>query len=338
MHHLSHYDYPLPAELIAQYPLESRVDSRLLCVDKTHFIDKSFKQFIDLIQPHDLLVFNNTKVMKARLFGKKKTGGKVEILIERLLDTNTALAHIKASKAPKPQSIIELTADLDIQIIERQADLFKIHCVTDLNKVMENSGHLPLPPYITRSDEALDQARYQTVYAQQQGAIAAPTAGLHFDTDLLAKLAKKGVAMGYLTLHVGAGTFQPVRVEDLSQHQMHSEWVDVNADLVAKIQHCQQQGGRVIAIGTTSVRGLESAARETGEIQNYQGDTDIFIRPPYEFKVVDAILTNFHLPKSTLLMLVSAFAGYDITFKAYQHAIKEKYRFFSYGDAMFLIK
>jgi len=337
MLHLSDYDYVLPNELIAQYPLEKRSASRLLCVNSKQLSDQTFSHFINLINESDLLVFNNTKVMKARLYGKKATGGKVEVLIERLLDQNQAIAHIKASKALKEGALIYLENGEYLKVEGREGDLFKISYQQDLMDLMAESGHLPLPPYITRDDNQQDQSRYQTVYAKHQGAIAAPTAGLHFDQELLAQLAEKNITMGHLTLHVGAGTFQPVRVENLDQHQMHAEWVEVDDLLVEQVKQCRQRGGRVIAIGTTSVRGLESASQQ-GEIKAYTGDTRLFIRPGYQFKSVDAMLTNFHLPKSTLLMLVSAFAGFDTIFNAYQQAINKKYRFFSYGDAMFLEK
>ena len=336
------FDYVLPPELIAQHPTPERDASRLLLLDPgaANLVqDKPFSSFTDFIQPNDCIVMNNTRVIPARLYGQKATGGKVEVLIERLTGNNTALAHVRASKSPKAGSRIEFDDHYAAEIVDRQDALFELaffhdEQVTELNDVLEKYGHMPLPPYIEREDELADAERYQTVYAREKGAVAAPTAGLHF-TDELIRLIQSKADLCYITLHVGAGTFQPVRVDDLSQHHMHKEWMTVSDEVVAQINRTKEKGGRVIAIGTTVVRALESAA-QSGELTAYDGDTDIFIMPGYEFKVVDALLTNFHLPESTLLMLVSAFAGYDNVMQAYQHAISEKYRFFSYGDAMFI--
>lgn len=335
----SDFNYLLPEILIAQRPLAKRNASRLLCMnrDTGQITDRQFTDFIDLIADKDLLVFNDTKVIPARLYGKKTSGGKVEILIERIVDEHHAIAHIKASKAPKAGAIIELAHDYCCEVQGRADDLFELEfkgrdtVLTLLAKI----GHIPLPPYITRADDESDLSRYQTVFAKQEGAVAAPTAGLHFDEVLLEKINDKGVQTAFVTLHVGSGTFQPVRVENLAEHIMHREYFVVPPETVAAVQQAKARGGRVIAIGTTAVRALESASK-TGQLKSGFGDTDLFITPGYEFKSVDAMLTNFHLPESTLLMLVSAFAGYQAIMDAYQHAIAQSYRFFSYGDAMFL--
>ncbi len=335
----SDFYYDLPDELIAQKPLPERSKSRLLCLDinSGRLRDQQFTDLLDFIEAQDLLVFNNTKVIPARLYGQKSTGGKVEILIERVIDEHNALAHIKASKAPKADTLIALQGGYHCTVRGRDNDLFFIEFDHQHGaaEVLEQSGHMPLPPYIQRADDAEDLDRYQTVYAEQAGAVAAPTAGLHFDEAIMEALKKRGVNTAFVTLHVGSGTFQPVRAEYLVDHVMHQEYFNVSQQTVEQIKQTKAQGGRVIAIGTTSVRSLESAAK-TGELQAGFGDTDLFITPGYQFNVVDAMLTNFHLPESTLLMLVSAFAGYDNIKKAYQHAITERYRFFSYGDAMFL--
>ena len=331
------FDYHLPKELIAHHPCEKRTDSRLLCLDKNtdQLQHKHFYNFIEFLKPNDLLVFNNSKVIPARIFGEKKSGGKIEVLVERILDEHHALAHIRASKTPKAGTEIYLGEDLKIhaEVIERQDDLFKIHCHNPepLLSLLEQHGHMPLPPYIEREDELEDKTRYQTVYAKPKGSVAAPTAGLHFDEALLEKIQQKNIASAFVTLHVGAGTFQPVRVDDVLQHKMHSEWIEVNQEVCDAISKCKQQKGRVIAIGTTTVRSLETANHKP-----YLGETDIFIYPGYQFNTIDAMITNFHLPKSTLLMLVSAFAGKDNIFNAYKEAIEKEYRFFSYGDAMFI--
>ncbi|CAG7856487.1 S-adenosylmethionine:tRNA ribosyltransferase-isomerase [biofilm metagenome] len=335
----SDFFYHLPESLIAQLPLPQRSSSRLLCLDKSteQVKDRQFTDFIDLINKDDLLVFNNTKVIPARLFGNKASGGKVEILIERILDDHHAIAHVRASKTPKPGTILMLDKGHQCTVQGRAGDLFRLAFAGDepLIKIIEEIGHIPLPPYINRDDDSSDVDRYQSIFAKHAGAVAAPTASLHFDTDMLDKIKDKGVATAFVTLHVGSGTFQPVRVEDLTQHVMHNEYFTVLEETVNAISQTKACGGRVIAIGTTAVRALESAA-QAGQLESACGDTALFISPGYHFKVVDAMLTNFHLPESTLLMLVAAFAGYEPVMKAYQHAIEQSYRFFSYGDAMFL--
>jgi S-adenosylmethionine:tRNA ribosyltransferase-isomerase len=333
------FDFDLPDELIAQFPAKERSASRLLRLDgKTgKLADEKFIDLPEFIAPGDLLVFNNTKVIKARLAGSKATGGQIEALIERVIDTQHALAHIKSSRSPKPGSKLLFADAFEAEVIERQDDLFLIKILSDqdLLDLLDQHGSLPLPPYIEHAADAQDDERYQTVYAEQPGAVAAPTAGLHFDEAMLERLQAHGVNIAYVTLHVGAGTFQPVRVDDISEHKMHSELYSVPEETVALIKATQAQGKKVTAIGTTSMRALESAAR-SGMLIAGSGDTDIFITPGYEFKVVERILTNFHLPKSTLLMLVSAFAGLEHIQQAYQHAITQRYRFFSYGDAMLI--
>ncbi len=335
---LAEFRYDLPQALIAQYPLERRSDSRLLVLDgATAAIDDlRFNIFSTLLNSNDLLVFNNTRVMAARLYGRKVSGGKIEVLIERVLDNHRFLAHIRASKSPKAGTQIILGDEVVVDVIGRQGELFELSVqqITPM-VLMEQYGHMPLPPYIDRSDESLDLERYQTLFSERPGAVAAPTAGLHFDQKLLQQVEKMGVESVYVTLHVGAGTFQPVRVDDITKHVMHSEQVEVSVEVCEAIRRTRQQGGRVIAIGTTSVRSLE-AASTSGQIEPFQGDTQIFIRPGYTFRSVDAMVTNFHLPESTLLMLVSAFAGYVPIMAAYRHAVAQRYRFFSYGDAMFL--
>jgi len=335
----SDFDFNLPEELIAQYPLEQRTASRLLQVSNDLLVDREFPDILDLIESNDLLIFNNTRVIPARLHGEKDTGGKVEVLVERILDENHVLAHVKASKSPKAGTKLLLESTVTATMLERVGDLFKLKFEGEESAItlLDAYGHMPLPPYIDRVDDEDDQMRYQTVYAKHPGAVAAPTAGLHFDEVLIDKLAEKGVKSAFVTLHVGAGTFQPVRVDKIEDHHMHAEYIDVDQSVVDLIQQTKAQGGRVIAVGTTSVRSLESAAMQ-GELAEFHGDSQIFIYPGYEFKVVDAMITNFHLPQSTLLMLVSAFAGYKNMMRAYQHAVDQKYRFFSYGDAMFLEK
>lgn len=335
----SDFNYLLPEALIAQKPLAERNASRLLCMDRNtgRIADRQFTDFIDLIDERDLLIFNDTKVIPARLFGKKQSGGKVEILIERILDNHHAIAHVRSSKSSKPGTLIELDKGYCCEVLGRADDLFQLEFKGDssLLTLLEQIGHIPLPPYITREDDESDLARYQTVFAREAGAVAAPTAGLHFDQIMMEKLTSKGVQSAFVTLHVGSGTFQPVRVEDLSEHLMHKEYFAVLPETVAAIEQTRATGGRVIAIGTTAVRALESASKN-GRLTAGFGDTDLFITPGYQFKSVDAMLTNFHLPESTLLMLVSAFAGYEPIMNAYSHAIDRSYRFFSYGDAMFL--
>jgi len=284
-------------------------------------------------------VFNNTKVIPARLFGEKATGGKIELLIERVIDEKTILTHIRSSRSPKPGSILTIENAFDVEVVGRQDALFIIKVLSDKAalELIEDNGHMPLPPYIERAEDVEeDKERYQTVYSQKPGAVAAPTAGLHFDNALMDDIKAKGVDIGFVTLHVGAGTFKPVQVDDISEHVMHSEYLEVDEALVAQVKKARKLGGRVIAVGTTSVRCLESAASfsDTGQVAPYQGDTDIFITPGYQFKEVDVLLTNFHLPESTLIMLVSALAGYERTMDAYKHAVEKQYRFFSYGDAM----
>jgi S-adenosylmethionine:tRNA ribosyltransferase-isomerase len=335
----SAFHYHLPPRLIAQKPLPQRTASRLLCLDGAtgRLSDGLFSDFSGLLESGDLLVLNDTKVIPARLFGKKQSGGKVEILIERILDERCALAHVRASKAPKPGTAIALDKGHSCEVTGRDGDLFHIEFKDSENlpALLNAIGHMPLPPYIERADDADDQDRYQTVFACQAGAVAAPTAGLHFDRAMLDKIRAKGVETAFVTLHVGSGTFQPVRAENLDEHPMHREYFAVSEAAVQSVRRAKQRGGRVVAVGTTAVRALESAAQR-GELTPDCGDTRLFLRPGYRFKVVDALLTNFHLPESTLLMLVCAFAGYEPVMRAYRHAIEQSYRFFSYGDAMFL--
>jgi len=334
------FDYPLPPELIAQYPPARRIDSRLLHVDQAgRFKDRQFPDILDLLNPGDLLVFNDTRVIKARLHGTKDSGGKVELLIERVLSLHEALAHVRASKAPKPNSELLLADCVRVTVVERSGALFKVRFDAPVLEALDAHGHVPLPPYIHHEDDEIDSQRYQTVYARHPGAVAAPTAGLHFDDPLLEQLTLRGVKQAFVTLHVGAGTFQPVRENDLSRHTMHSEWYTIPPETVAAAQAARAAGGRVIAVGTTSVRALESACQaNAGMLASGSDDTALFITPGFQWKAVDAMITNFHLPQSTLLMLVAAFIGFDVMKAAYQHAIDSKYRFFSYGDAMFLEK
>jgi S-adenosylmethionine:tRNA ribosyltransferase-isomerase len=336
---VSDFSFDLPEELIAKYPLPERSSSRLLCVDPIadSLNDKLFKELPTFLEAGDLLVFNNTRVIPARAFGVKETGGKLEILVERILDERHALCHIKSSKSPKPGTYIILGGKFRFDVIRRQGDLFELGYAGEgsILSVLTDCGHMPLPPYIDREDEMSDRERYQTVYSKKEGAVAAPTAGLHFDDALLAELGRKAVQFAYVTLHVGAGTFQPVRCTQVQDHVMHKEWLEVTEDTVKAVERAKSAGRKVVAVGTTSVRCLETAAR-SGALAPYRGDTDIFIYPGYRFKVVDALITNFHLPESTLLMLVSAFAGQECILRAYRHAIAEHYRFYSYGDAMYL--
>ncbi|RQZ13069.1 tRNA preQ1(34) S-adenosylmethionine ribosyltransferase-isomerase QueA [Burkholderia sp. Bp9031] len=343
---LSDFDFNLPPELIAQTALPDRTASRLLEVDGTaepaRLVDRRFAELPSCIAPGDLLVFNDTKVLKARFFGQKASGGKIEVLIERVTGTHTALAQIRASKSPGAGTTLRLADAFDVTVGERVEPFFTLHFPQPCLALIEQHGRLPLPPYIEHDADANDETRYQTVYASNPGAVAAPTAGLHFDQPLLEKLDAMGVERATLTLHVGAGTFQPVRVENLAEHKMHSEWYDLPQSLVDKIAATRARGGNVIAVGTTSMRALEAAARSADEagrpLAAAQAETDIFITPGYRFRVVDRLVTNFHLPKSTLLMLVSAFAGVETIRAAYRHAIDERYRFFSYGDAMLLTR
>lgn len=342
----SDFSFDLPDELIARYPQEVRSSSRLLCLQDGALAHKQFMDLLDLVEPGDLMVFNNTRVIPARLFGQKESGGKLEALIERVTGDETALSHVKCSRAPKPGSVIILEG-CEVEITGRQDALFELRfrlpVGENLVNWLETVGHMPLPPYMEREDELSDRERYQTVYNKTPGAVAAPTAGLHFDEAMLAKLSEKGVNTAFVTLHVGAGTFQPVKVDDVHSHKMHSEYLEVDQAACDAIEATKANGKRVIAVGTTSVRSLESAstteaALAAGKILPYAGETEIFIFPGYEFKTVDALITNFHLPESTLIMLVSAFAGRGPVLNAYDEAVKEKYGFFSYGDAMFLTK
>ena len=336
--HIDDFDFDLPPQLVAQQPPAQRGSSRLLvALPGQPLADAVFGDLPAYIAEGDLLVFNNTRVMKARLFGQKASGGKIEALVERVLDAHTALAHVRSSKSPKPGTELVFEGGLRATMQARHGELFELRFAGEdtVWTLLERHGHLPLPTYIERAAGAADDERYQTVYAKHEGAVAAPTAGLHFTEALRQNLQAQGVALAEITLHVGAGTFQPVRVDNIAEHTMHSEWYDVSAATVAAVAAAKARGNRVWAVGTTALRALESAAR-SGSLQAGQGDTDIFITPGYEFKVVDRLITNFHLPKSTLLMLVSALAGYDEIRAVYQHAIAEQYRFFSYGDAMIL--
>lgn len=352
----SDFYFHLPDELIARYPPERRGDSRLLVLNGVsgELCHDRFSHLADHLKPGDLLVFNDTRVIPARLYGRKSTGGRVEVLVERVLEARTALAHVRASKSPRAGSRLFFHADPDAsgiaeihdqsagsgahnndwaEVTGRRGELFELAFGSDVRALLERIGHMPLPPYIDRADQLADRDRYQTVYACREGAVAAPTAGLHFTPELLQQLRDSGVDVAFVTLHVGAGTFQPVRADDVRNHRMHSEWLEVDAQACNQIDTCREQGGRVIAVGTTAVRCLETAAA-TGVLRPFIGETDIFIYPGYRFKIVDGLVTNFHLPESTLLMLVSAFAGREHVLGAYAAAVAERYRFFSYGDAM----
>ncbi|AHE66613.1 tRNA preQ1(34) S-adenosylmethionine ribosyltransferase-isomerase QueA [Legionella oakridgensis] len=332
------FNFELPPELIAQYPLSNRSDSRLLTYSRQSECHEhhQFKSLADFLEPGDLLVMNDSKVIPARLYGHKSSGGKVECLIERLTNDDCFWAHIKASKAPKPGSRIFLDQGWSIEIIGRDDDLFQCKASGNVAVMLEEIGHIPLPPYIQRSDESLDASRYQTVYARYKGSVAAPTAGLHFDESLLAAIQQKGINIAYSTLHVGAGTFRPLRCEDIKDHKMHSEFFTVSEPLCAAVNATHAAGNRVIAVGTTALRSLESAAQQ-GKLEPCSRDTNIFIYPGYQFQICDGLITNFHLPESTLLMLVAAFIGYEQAMKLYQIAIAHRYRFFSYGDASLLL-
>ncbi|MCZ6828159.1 MAG: tRNA preQ1(34) S-adenosylmethionine ribosyltransferase-isomerase QueA [Gammaproteobacteria bacterium] len=343
----SEFHYELPPQLIASYPLSERTDSRLLCLDGAsgEIAHRLFLDLQALLRPHDLLVFNNTRVIPARLWGQKASGGKLEILVERLLDGAEFLAHVRASKSPRAGTEIWLRADpgtdsvdARAQVLGREGEFFRLRLVdkTDVLTTLQAIGHMPLPPYIDRLDESLDRERYQTVFAECDGAVAAPTAGLHFSEGFIEQCRESGVAIGFVTLHVGAGTFQPVRTDNIEDHQMHAEYLEVSEALCQQVRECRTAGGRVIAVGTTAVRALETAS-QGGSLEPWAGDSRIFIYPGYEFQTVDALITNFHLPESTLIMLVSAFAGRDPIMRAYQEAVQQKYRFFSYGDAMFIL-
>lgn len=330
--------FDLPQELIAQYPLANRSDSRLLVYDRKlgEYGHHQFRDIADFLKAGDLLVMNNSKVIPARLYGHKTTGGKVELLVERITGEFTFLAHIKASKALKAGSMIQLEHNKEIEIIERQEDLFVCKADTEIVELLNGIGHIPLPPYITRNDETQDKDRYQTIYAKYEGSVAAPTAGLHFDDAVLASIRSKGIAVAYVTLHVGSGTFRPVRCDTIKDHKMHHEHFTISAELCAAVQATKTAGNRVIAVGTTALRSLESAT-QNGVLTPCSRDTDIFIYPGYEFKICDGLMTNFHLPESTLLMLVSAFIGHKQAMMLYQEAIEKKYRFFSYGDTSLLL-
>lgn len=335
MYTLSDFDFDLPSELIAQVPLPERAASRLLKVGDTQCEDRVFSELPSFLQPGDVLVFNDTKVLNARFYGVKQSGGKVEVLVERVLDARTVLAQVRASKSPLPGTGLRLADSFEVSVGERSGEFFVLHFPSDAIELIDRYGQLPLPPYIQHAADATDTQRYQTVYAKHPGAVAAPTAGLHFDQALLDQLQQQGVLLTWLTLHVGAGTFQPVRTENLAEHQMHSEWYRLPQTTVDIIQTAQRRGRKVIAVGTTSMRALESAS-QTGKLVAGSSDTQLFVTPGYQFKTVDRLITNFHLPKSTLMMLVSAFAGVDRIRHAYSHAIAQRYRFFSYGDAMLL--
>ena len=340
------FSFDLPEELIARYPKANRSASRLMTLNGNNGVlnDETFIDLINHVNAGDLLVFNNTRVIPARMFGQKASGGKLEVLVERLLDEHRVLAHIRCSKSPKPGSEILLEGKIKATMVARHDALFELEFQGEQSvlSILDEVGHMPLPPYIDRPDEDSDRERYQTVYNEKPGAVAAPTAGLHFDDALMAQLKAKGVDFAFVTLHVGAGTFQPVKVDVVADHIMHAEYVEVPSSVVTQIEQTKMNGGRVIAVGTTSVRSLESAAKVAKEqgksLSEFYGDTDIFITPGYEFQVVDALITNFHLSESPLLMLVSAFAGYENIMAAYQHAVDQQYRFFSYGDAMLLTK
>jgi S-adenosylmethionine:tRNA ribosyltransferase-isomerase len=335
MYSLADFDFHLPPELIAQAPLPSRTASRLLHVSPTALADRSFSDLTTLLQAGDVLVFNDTRVLNARFFGVKDSGGQVEVLVECVIDARTLLAQVRASKSPKPGMRLRLSDAFDVEVGERTGEFFVLHCAADALGLIEAYGSLPLPPYITHAPDAVDAERYQTVYARAPGAVAAPTAGLHFDQNLLDDLQARGIRLAWLTLHVGAGTFQPVRHEDISQHTMHSEWYSISPECVQTIRDAQQAGREVVAVGTTSLRALESAS-VSGQLLAGSDDTQIFITPGFAFQTVTRLITNFHLPKSTLMMLVSAFSGYERIRSAYAHAIEQRYRFFSYGDAMLL--
>lgn len=345
---INDFDYNLPEELIAQMPLSERTQSKLLCLDKNTgaISHKNFQDITTLLQPGDLLILNDTKVIPARLFGTKTTGGKIEALIERILDENRVLAQVRSNKTLKPGTKIILENKIEVEILSKQNAFCEIYFTLEspyksVLQFINQHGHLPLPPYIKHKPTEFDETRYQTVFARNIGAVAAPTAALHFDENLLNEIKTKGIQIAFVTLHVGAGTYQPVRVTNINEHKMHSEYAEVSQTTADLINATKEKNGRIIAVGTTSVRTLETAAQKANlntkfKIEKFQGDTNIFIYPGFAFKCVDAMITNFHLPKSTLLMLVSAFAGRENIFKAYEEAIKLRYRFFSYGDAMFI--
>jgi S-adenosylmethionine:tRNA ribosyltransferase-isomerase len=335
---LADFEYALPDDLIARFPPARRRDSRLLVADAAHrkLVNSEFRRLCSLLQPGDLLVFNDTRVVPARLHGRKSTGGRVEALVERITDTYTALAHLRSSKPAKPGSSIEFPGGISATVTTREAELFQLRFSVPVQDYLEQHGETPLPPYLGREAQPADDARYQTVYAQHPGAVAAPTAGLHFDDELLDESLQMGVRHAFVTLHVGAGTFQSLREESVAQNRLHAERVTVSEDTCEAVREARSSGNRVIAVGTTSVRALEAASTDGG-IQPLRGETTLFIVPGYRFRSVDLLLTNFHLPQSSLLMLVAAFAGRDFVLEAYRHAVAQRYRFFSYGDAMLVI-
>jgi S-adenosylmethionine:tRNA ribosyltransferase-isomerase len=344
--HLKDFDFELPKELIAQYPCRERTSCRLLCLDGNTggLTDTTFVSLIDCLNPGDLMVFNDTRVIPARIFGNKATGGAVELLVERMISTTDILAHIRSSRSPKPGSRLVFSGGYEATVTGRQDDLFEVSFAgagKSVLEILDLIGHVPLPPYIERPDQDADRDDYQTVYGKVPGAVAAPTAGLHFDLPFMNRIREKGIRTAFVTLHVGAGTFQPVKTENIEEHHMHSEYACMPEETAQMIRETKAAGGRIVAVGTTSVRTLESAAAKYGSIENlkaYSDFTDIFIYPGYRYRVTDALVTNFHLPQSTLIMLVSAFAGYRHTMDAYKHAVDSKYRFFSYGDAMFITR
>lgn len=332
---LSDFDYELPQELIAQYPPDRRRDSRLLVVGES-IDDRQFSDLPGLLRAGDLLVFNDTRVIRARLYGRKRSGGHVEILVERVLPAAEALAQVRASKTPRPGTVLELAGDCEATVIGRERDMFRLRFSMPVLDCLEQYGDVPLPPYLKRDSEAADSERYQTVYAREPGAVAAPTAGLHFDEQMLAETTARGVQHEYVTLHVGAGTFQPLREERVAANRLHAERVQVSAAVCDAVRATRAAGGRVIAVGTTTVRALETASGN-GELRPYDGETDLFVVPGFTFRSIDALLTNFHLPRSSLMMLVAAFAGRERILGAYHHAVENQYRFFSYGDAMLIL-
>ena len=332
---LSDFNYELPPDLIAQYPPARRRDSRLLVVGKS-LEDRQFKDLPALLHDGDLLVFNDTRVIRARLHGRKQTGGQVEVLVERVLPASEILAQVRASKTPKPGMILELAGGCDATVIGREDDTFRLRLSVPVLEFLQQHGDVPLPPYVNRDSESADNERYQTVYAREPGAVAAPTAGLHFDERMLEETTRMGVQHEYVTLHVGAGTFQPLREEQIEANRLHAERVQVSAEVCDAVRATRASGGRVIAVGTTSVRALETASA-SGDLQPFDGETDLFVVPGFAFQCVDAMLTNFHLPRSSLMMLVAAFAGRERILDAYRHAVENQYRFFSYGDAMLIL-
>ena len=330
------FNFDLPEELIAMVPLDRRRDSRLMVVDPG--LGVAHKQFVDLFQylkPGDLLVFNDTKVMPARLFARKKTGGRVEILIERIQSSHQAIVRLRSSKSPKENDILALAQDCFVTVGKKKNELVGLTFSSPILEILDSIGHVPLPPYINRKDTQMDKSRYQTIYARHNGAIAAPTAGLHFDQEMLDSCGSKGIDIAFVTLHVGSGTFRPIRAEDIRDHKIHSEWMELSENVCEKVLATRARGGRIIAVGTTSVRCLETSA-SSGKIEPFEGQTDLFIYPGYKFRIVDMLITNFHLPESSLLALVSAFSGHAEIMTAYRQAIEAKYRFYSYGDAMLL--